>query len=139
MKRQLLTVAVIASTMMMSCLKSELQAPIAPVTGGTATKNLVVPKGFTWENSRTVNFTVNLTDTRFKTSAQTIAIYDGDPKAGGKIITKGSGNNTSPYISKLYISNQASEVYIIKTAADNSQVTQKIQISGSNVTTSIGM
>lgn len=141
MKRKLLTVAVIATTMMMSCVKSELQAPTAATTASTATSttNLIVPKGFTWENSRTVNFTVNLTDARFKGSSQTVAIYDGDPNAGGKIITKGSGNNASPFISKLYMSSQATRVYIVKTAVDNSQVTQQIQLSGNNITTSIGM
>lgn len=139
MKKSLLTIAVITSVGMVSCVKSALQSPAIETTPKIATSDLVVPKGFTWENSRTINFTVNVTDTRFIGQAQIITIYDADPKTGGNVITRGSATTTKAFESKLYISNQITQVYIKKTAADNSQVTQTIQLSSNNIITSIGM
>ena len=138
MKKKLLAITLISSIVMVSCVKSALQAPNIDTTAKTGTSNLVIQKGFNWENSRTVNFTVNVTDTRFNGKVQIIAIYDGDPKAGGKIITRGSATPTKAFNSKLYISNQMLQVYIKKTAADNSQIIQVVQISSKNITTSIG-
>lgn len=137
MKKNLLTLVVITSVLMVSCLKSSLPTPINQITGKTS--DLIVPKDFTWENSKTINFTINLTDTRFKGTMQVIAIYNGDPKSGGIIISKGSGIPGGTFLSKLYISNQITEVYITKTAADGSKITRKVLLSSANITTSIGM
>ena len=139
MKKILLAITLITSIVMISCVKSALQKPGIDTTAKTGTLSLTVPKGFTWENSRTINFTVNTTDTRFSARSQVIAIYDGDPKAGGKIITRGFVTPTKAFTSKLYLSNQVLQVYIKKTAADNSQVIQKLQLNSKNIITSVGM
>lgn len=139
MKKSLLAIAILSTVGMVSCVKTALETPVTVPVSKTTTSSLIVPKGFTWENSRTVNFTVNVTDTRFVKNVQIITIYDGDPKTGGNVITRGSAIPTNAFKSKLYISNQVSKVYIKKTAADNSQVIQVIQLSSNNITTSIGI
>ena len=47
---------------------------------------LVVPVGFTWENSHDVNFNIGITDTRFQDAVHVISIYDANPVAGGNLI-----------------------------------------------------
>ena len=138
--KSFLIITLITSISLVSCVKSALQTPPPLETKPkNSTSNIAVPKGFTWENSRTINFTVNVTDTRFNGIAQIIAIYDGDPKTGGKIIARGAATPAKAFISKLYISNQVQEVYIKKTAADKSEVIQKVLLTSTKVSTSIGV
>jgi LruC domain-containing protein len=93
-----------------------------------------IPEGFTWESSRDVTFKVTVTDTRFLGSAHVISIYGPD----GKLISKGSASLGSSFETKAYLPNIITEVYIVKTAPDNSNTSQKVTLNESIVNVSLG-
>jgi hypothetical protein len=136
MKNILLSLTVLVVLAASSCKTSK---DVAPVLNGKTTFTIKVPAGFTWQNSRNLNFTVNLTDTRFASSVFLISIFDRNPALGGHLLAKGSATTKAPFTSKVFTSDQVTEVYIIKTAPDNSQATQTIQVGTAAVITSIGM
>ena len=109
--------------------------------GGVKTYNSVnditVPTGFNWESSRIVPVHVSITDDRFSTANHTIAIYDGNPFSGGKLIAKGSANPTTAYDATLYLAKTISEVYVLKSSPDHSMILQKVVLAGA-LTMSIG-
>ncbi|MGF7038414.1 hypothetical protein [Mucilaginibacter lappiensis] len=134
MKKKLLTIALFAAFLVVACKKDKKHNLPVPV----ATNSIKAPTGFKWENSRNIIFTVNITDSRFQSSMYLVAIYDGDPIAGGKLLSKGSATTLSAFSSKIYLSKQVNQVYIVKTAPDGSKVTQKTQVGMADITASIG-
>lgn len=136
MKKILPFVALLLAMSVVSCKSTK---DVVPVVLMNSTSNIVVPSGFTRQTSRTLNFTISLTDTRFQNLIQVIAVYDGDPAAGGNLLAKGSATVSAPFQTKLYIAYQIKQVYIVKTAPDNTKVTQKLSISTADVITSIGV
>lgn len=120
-----------------SCAKSVVVTPLDPATI-TSTKQVIVPQNFNWQNSRIINFTVSVTDTRFQNAVHVIAIYDGDPFNGGQLLSRGSATTALAFKTSINISNIITTVYIVKTSIDNSTVSQKITITTKNITTSIG-
>jgi hypothetical protein len=137
MKKTLFTIAVLFACAMVSCKKGTEEAK---ATASVKTTNdIKVPTGFTWESSRNLNFTINVTDTRFPTKASVISIYNADPNNGGILLIKGAAINATSFKSKLYISNQITEVYIVKTSPDNNNTIQKVQVGTADVVASIGI
>ncbi len=100
--------------------------------------SLKVPLGFNWKNSRYINITVNISDTRFGNSLYTLAVYNGDPKAGGKLMVSGAASNSAAYETRINLSNQISFIYIVKTSPDNSTVNSKIAVGTASVNTTMG-
>ncbi|RKR81628.1 hypothetical protein BDD43_1778 [Mucilaginibacter gracilis] len=137
MKKILVTIAMLSALAMVSCKKGTEGA--TPAASVTSTSEIKAPTGFTWESSRNISFTINITDTRFPATASLVSIYDADPNNGGNLLAKGAATTTSPFNSKLYISNQILAVYIVKTSPDNTNIIQKVQIGTTNVTASIGI
>jgi len=136
MKKRLLTTLTVAIMLAMgSCMK----APTTDQTPATGMSALQVPAGFTWESSHTVTFVVNVSDTRFQNAIQVVTIYDGDPSNGGNAIATGSATVSSPFRSNIYLSNQIKEVYIVKTAPDNSITLQVVPVSSNNIAVSLGV
>lgn len=136
-KTLLITIAMFSACVMVSCKKAS--DGVTTVTTTSSTNNIQAPPGFTWENSRSLNITINVTDSRFPKFASVISIYDADPNNGGVLMTKGSALSASAFISKLYISNQISVIYIVKTSFDNTNTIKKVQIGTADVATSIGI
>ena len=135
MKKELLIIAMFVVFTVASCKKSSNQ-DIAPTPAKT-TSAIAVPAGFMWRNSRNINFTVSVSDTRFSAYASVIYIYDANPAAGGKLLAKGSATTVAAFKSTIFISSQVSQVYIIKNAPDNSITTQIIKIGTADITASI--
>ncbi len=100
--------------------------------------DLVVPAGFTWENSRDVNFNIGITDTRFQEAVHVVSVYDANPLAGGNLIARGSATLSTPFASKLNLANTLKSVYIIKTSPDNSELSQEVSIEGTTVNVQLG-
>jgi len=136
MKNILLSLTVLTVLAASSCKTSK---DVAPMLTGKTTATIKVPTGFTWQNSRNLSFTVNLTDTRFASSVFLISIFDRNPAQGGHLLTEGSATTKTAFSSKVFTSNQVTEVYIVKTAPDNSQATQTIKVGTAAVITSIGL
>ena len=100
--------------------------------------DLVVPKGFNWESSRNVDFTIRISDTRFDDMLHSISIYDGNPLAGGKLLSKGAASLNEAFRSIIYIPKTIRTVYIVKTSPDNSSITESIEVTGSTVSLVLG-
>jgi len=84
-----------------------------------------VPEGFNWESSRNITFKVDVTDHRFGDLLNVIAIYGPD----SKLIAKGSAAPGKPFETVAYLPNTITEAYVIRTAPDNSNTTQKITLN----------
>jgi hypothetical protein len=136
MRKIALFLAFVATISVTSCKKLSLQDTVVTPPAPTAPE-VIVPVGFTWENSRSINFTVNVTDTRFQNMLHVISIYDAAPSAGGVLIAKGSASTISGFKNKLYLSKQISEVYIVKTSPDNSTSIQKVQVGNADIFLSV--
>jgi len=137
MKKTLLVIAVLSACAISSCKKES--SPTTTTVTSVSTLNIKAPTGFTWENSRNINFTVNVTDTRFPAIASVISVYNADPNNGGTLLTKGSATTTSPFKTKIYLSDEITQVYIVKTSPDNTNIIQKVQVGTADVTVQIGI
>lgn len=119
-----------------SCKKTDNNQTVGTTVYNTV-NDITVPTGFNWESSRTVPFSVSITDERFSTANHTIAIYDGDPFNGGSLLAKGSANTSTGFSTNLYLAKTINEVYIVKTSPDNSMIVSKVNVGG-GVTMSFG-
>lgn len=98
--------------------------------------NVKVPSGFSWESSQTVAFSATVTDGRFGTAAHSIAIFDGDPYAGGSQLAEGTATTAAPFSVNIYIPKTLTDVYVVKTSPDQSKIVSKVNISGTSVAVS---
>jgi hypothetical protein len=134
MKKILFSLAMLSLLAISSCKTNKDVAPLI----NKSTSSIKVPAGFTWQNSRNLNFKVNLTDTKFQYAIASIAIYDANPATGGHLLAKGSATVKTAFNSKVYLSNQTKLVYIVKTAPDNTKTTITQPVGTSDVVASIG-
>lgn len=95
--------------------------------------DLVIPTNFKWETSRDVNFNIAINDLKFLDDLHLISIYDKDPSSGGQILAKGSATSSSPFLSTIYLASNIKEVYILKTAPDNTKFGQKVEVKTKDV------
>lgn len=137
MKNQLFIIGIICIAIMASCKKENpLVKEIIPAEN---TKDIIAKSGFTWENSRNINFTISVSNSRFPTSIHVISIFDGNPTAGGNLISKGSATTVEAFKSKIYLPNHFQEVYVVGAFPNGVKVTQKLIINNSNLNLTIGL
>jgi len=74
-----------------------------------------------------IYFEVNITDMRFSKAIHVVSIYDADPALNGKLLARGSASISSAFSTKIYLPNTVKEVFIVKTAPDNSSSSQKVK------------
>ncbi|WP_256012778.1 LruC domain-containing protein [Desertivirga xinjiangensis] len=110
--------------MFYSCKKDQT------ISADTSLSEIKVPDGFTWESSRDISFKVTIADNRFQEDIHVIAIYSAD----GGLITKGAASLTKPFESKAYVPGTVNEVYVVRTAPDNSSTSQKVRLNSDRVT-----
>jgi LruC domain-containing protein len=127
MRNSLILAIMLGVFALASCQKEPSGAKIKDIN------DLVIPAGFTWENSTDIYFDISVKDTRFADSLHVIAIYDADPGLGGRLLSKGSASLNSHFTTKIYLNNTIKEVFIQKTAPDNSVTLEKVAISGFRV------
>ena len=127
MKIQFFATVIICTILITSCNKDEkLILDQKPVKFSS---EIVAPAGFTWENSRNINFTIGVLNSRFKNTIHVISIYDGDPKNGGIQITKGSATTIEAFKCKIYLPNHIADVYVVGVFPNGSVITQKTTIT----------
>jgi len=136
MKTKVLLIALAGIITFNSCKKAS--GPDAATTFTPNINDIIVPANFNWQSSRTLNFTVAVTDTRFQNAVHVISIYDGDPNAGGNLLAKGSATLLQAYSSNVTIPALVQTVYVVKTSPDNSKIIQTVVVGNSNVSLSIG-
>jgi LruC domain-containing protein len=135
MKKILLIAAIFGSFAVVSCKKSYQDNPTATTT---TLNDVKVPNGFNWESSKTINVTVNNTDTRFGNVAQTITVYDGDPYAGGHVLSTGAATNTTPFTANIYVPTTVTKLYFVKQAPDKSTIVQVKDASSTAISLTFG-
>ena len=132
MKQKLLLLLTLSAFLgFQSCKKSE-----DPLNSSDIKKltDIKVPEGFLWESSRDVSFKVNVSDTRFSNASHIIAIYTPD----NKLLSKGAATINQAFETKIYLPTGLKEVYIIKTAPDNSTVFQKVALNATDISVNLG-
>jgi hypothetical protein len=137
MKIRLLTQVIICAVFMISCKKDEelttIQKPVK------LSSKIIAPVGFTWENSRNVNFTINVLNNKSQSTIHVVSIFDGDPKTGGAQITKGSATTIEPFKCKIYLPNHITDVFVVGMFPNGSIITKKVSITNLNLSLSIGL
>ncbi len=98
-----------------------------------------VPANFNWQTARDVKFTIGIHDVRFQNGLlHVVEVFIGDPSNGGTSIAKGAVSLTSAFKFKTEIPATVNEVYVTKTAPDGSKLSQKVTLTGTEVSLSIG-
>jgi len=132
MKKIILFAALLSAVTFQGCKKSDTTS--TPVINSV--NDIKVPAGFSWESSHHVAFKAAITDTRFGTAIHSIAVYDGNPYKGGNLLAQGSASTTSSFSSDIYISDQVTQVYVVKTSPDKSQIINTVNMQGSTANVS---
>ncbi|WP_457289536.1 LruC domain-containing protein [Pedobacter sp. UYP24] len=96
-----------SSVVLVSCKKNAIQPD--PIKAVKATTDIKVPTGFTWENSRNINFTIGVKSINLLDAIHVVSIYN---EATGKLLTKGSATLIAPFKAKVYLSNLITSIYI---------------------------
>jgi len=138
MKKKLLIAVILGLFAVGSCKKSATTTPVTTTPSGPSLNSVTAPAGFLWQNSRYITVTVSSTDSRFQGAIHTVSIYNGDPFNGGQLISQGSVSLTQAFSSKLFLSAQINQLYVVKTAPDKSTITQTVPVGNSDVSLSIG-
>ncbi|MDP3468947.1 MAG: LruC domain-containing protein [Daejeonella sp.] len=125
--RKVLSLIILTIFVGLSSCKKENNAVEGTVSNMS---DLKVPVGFTWENSKDIYFDITITDARFNDALHVVSIYDADPALNGKLLSKGSASLKLPFTTKVYLPNTVKEVFVVKTAPDNTSSMQKVAISG---------
>lgn len=133
MSKKLLSLAIGLALLSASCKKdnTEKDSVVSKIT------DLKVPANFTWQTARDVNFTINVTDTRFQNKIHVVAIYLADPATGAVPVVKGSATLVTPFVTNLSVPATINEAYIVKTSPDGSAVTEKIELNATKVSISL--
>ncbi|MEA5138118.1 LruC domain-containing protein [Arcicella rigui] len=135
MKTKILS-AVLGLGLMISSCTSEL---LTNDSTNTDITSLTVPTSFDWKTTREINFSVKVSDIRFKDAIHVISIYNDDPATGVAALSKGAASTSSPFTSKISIASKVKTVYIVKTAPDGTKVTQKVTLdTNPQISVSIG-
>lgn len=121
---------------MASCNKED--KIIIDQTQVESTRDIIAPNGFTWESSRNIHFTINVLNSLTPSMIHVISIYDGDPLVDGNLISKGSATTKEGFKCKVYLPNNIVEVYVVGAFPNGSVITEKISITNSNLSTTIG-
>lgn len=131
MKNRLFITAITCVTLMVSCNKQDEIIPDQkPVK---STSDVIAPTGFTWESSRNVNFTINVSNGQSPNLIHVISLYDGDPATGGSLISKGSATTKFGFKCKVYLPNQISQVFVTGAFPNGSIINKKLIISNTDL------
>lgn len=133
MKRKLIFGAYFLALFITSCKKIGTKSQNNNPTIATTT----FPSYFSWQNSRNLKLTLNVTDLQFGELRHIICIYDGDPAAGGNLLTKGSASTKLAFVTTVYLTANIKSIYIVKSAPNNSKSIQKVDAGGSDITVSL--
>lgn len=104
----------------------------------TSIDDLKAPANFNWQMSREVSFNISVSDSKFQDAIHMISIYDADPLTGGNLLSRGSASLNTSFITKLNLTNTIKQVFIRKTAPDNSKLDQVIDVNSTNISIDLG-
>ncbi|MFY8019628.1 MAG: LruC domain-containing protein, partial [Bacteroidia bacterium] len=91
-----------------------------------------VPANFKWELTKSVSVKVNLEDNSFGALKHKVQIYLEDPANKGISLAEGALSLAQEFESTVAVPSATKELYVVRTAPDNSKMIEKVTISGSN-------
>ncbi|MFZ4796606.1 MAG: LruC domain-containing protein [Bacteroidia bacterium] len=134
MKKVIFTIATLSMLFMGSCTKDIVKEGPKPINNEITDMNeMIVPVGFNWENSRDVTMNISTSDIRFQDAVHVISIYDENPLAGGQLIARGAASVSSPFVSKINLSNTLKRVFVSKISPDGSEISRYIDANSTIV------
>ena len=101
------------------------------------TNSLVVPDGFTWENSRNVRFKISLLNEPAGKAFCSVTVYDHDPALGGLALSNGSASLLTAFETTVYLARDVSTVYIARSIPGSPRVITKLTIGSGEIIVSI--
>ncbi|MGV3508852.1 MAG: LruC domain-containing protein [Sphingobacteriaceae bacterium] len=129
MKKLLFSILLGAVMVLNQSCKKAGEAEPDTITNISKMDDLKVPEGFTWESATDIDFTITTSDARFNDLIHVVQIFD----KTGKLLSKGSVSQNQPFKTKIYLANTIKEVYIVKTAPDNSVITRQVDVNNKNI------
>lgn len=124
-----------ASTLFVACKKDLVNKYEETKTGITSVEKMTdikVPEGFNWQMTKTVHALVDLKDQTFDNKAHKIEIFAEDPLKGAVALASGSLTPELPFEASLQIPSQLAELFVVRTAPDNSRIFEKVKINSNN-------
>lgn len=139
MKKIILSITTLGLLFLGSCTKDIVKDAIPPINNNVSDMNaLVVPVGFTWDNSRDVNLTIGISDTRFQGAVHIVSIYDENPLAGGQLLSRGAATINSGFSSQINLANTIKRVFVSKVSPDGSEISQYVDLNSKNINVALG-
>ena len=92
-----------------------------------------VPADFKWELTKMVSVKINLQDNSFGALKHKIQVFLEDPAKSGISLAEGALSLSQEFESELAVPSATSELYIVRTAPDNSKTIEKLQIANNSV------
>ncbi len=94
--------------------------------------DIKVPKDFNWSLSKTVQLDITLEDATFGVYNHKLQIFTSDPSSNNTPIVSGSISTILPFQVSLSVLSSISDLYVLRTAPDNSKVIEKVKIATNN-------
>jgi hypothetical protein len=91
-----------------------------------------VPANFKWELTKTVSVKVNLEDNSFGALKHKVQIFLEDPSNKGISLAEGALSLAQEFESTVAVPSATKELFVVRTAPDNSKMIEKVTISGTN-------
>ena len=91
-----------------------------------------VPANFKWELTKSVSVKVNLEDNSFGALKHKIQIFLEDPSNKGISLAEGALSLAQEFESTVAVPSATKELFVVRTAPDNSKMIEKVTISGTN-------
>lgn len=122
----------IAVVFIMASCQKELNAP--KLNGNldvkaNSVRDIKVPAGFQWNTTREIQVKVQLTESSFGSLYHKVEVFSDDPAKGGRKLAQGSVSMQEAFATKLTIPTAWKEVFIVKTAPDNSTQSRLVTAS----------
>ncbi|MFY8022275.1 MAG: hypothetical protein ACOVP1_13810, partial [Bacteroidia bacterium] len=92
-----------------------------------------VPANFKWELTKLVNVKINLEDNSFGALKHKVQVFLQDPIKLGGSLAEGALSLTQAFESEIAVPSATTELYVVRTAPDNSKTIEKIQIANNTV------
>ena len=135
MKKSLLIL--LAGTLSLGACKKTLEDKFEQTNTSEVTVNkmseIKVPANFKWELTKMVSVKINLEDNSFGSLKHKVQVLLEDPAKSGVSLAEGALSLSQGFESEIAVPSATSELYIVRTAPDNSKTIEKLQISNNTV------
>ncbi|MBK9291210.1 MAG: LruC domain-containing protein [Bacteroidetes bacterium] len=98
-----------------------------------STRDLKVPAGFTWSNTKPVTVKIGLPQTGYYPLQSRISIYSGNPFAGGVQLVSGSLNSQQDFEQTLNVPAHLQSLFLVLHTSTGEQMMQQLTLSGNQL------